>query len=313
MKEWLTRLEELPLKTFEFQTVTVNRKGEIVNRQQHQAQFFTEDLGDGVILEMVAIPGGTFIMGSPAGEGNDSEKPQHRVSVQPFALGKYPVTQAQWQAVMGNNRSRFKGANRPVKCVSWRRAMEFCRTLSQRTGREYRLPSEAEWEYACRAGTTTPFYFGETITAQLANYKAKHTYADAPIGKYRKQTTDVGSFPPNAFGVYDLHGNVWEWCWDNWHDNYHGAPTDGRAWLNNNLYQQNSSKVTANDKSRVSDALTLDLTNASNSQLIKVLRGGSWIDLPGYCRSADRTGLNPDCYGSNLGFRVVCGSGRTLP
>jgi serine/threonine protein kinase len=109
-----------------------------------------------------------------------------------------------------------------------------CEKLSQKTGKTYRLPSEAEWEYACRAGTTTPFYFGETITTDLVNYNGNSTYASAPKGQYRQQTTPVGSFPPNAFGLYDMHGNVWEWCQDHWHDNYNGAPTDGSAWTDDN-------------------------------------------------------------------------------
>ena len=198
--------------------------GKIVSSQQGQADVFTEKLGNNVSLEMVSIKGGTFLMGSPdtEKERTSSESPQHWVTLQRFFLGKYPVTQAQWQAVMGNNPAYFKGNNRPVENVSWNDAIAFCQKLSQKTGRYYRLPSEAEWEYACRAGTTTPFYFGETITPDLANYDGNYTYASAPKGVYRQQTTDVGSFPPNAFGLYDMHGNVWEWCQDIWHENYNG-------------------------------------------------------------------------------------------
>jgi formylglycine-generating enzyme required for sulfatase activity len=199
---------------FEFETVTVNANGKITHRERKQARYQTEDLGKGVILEMVYIPGGTFMMGSSE---YSSEKPQHKVTIQPFYMSKYPVTQAQWEAVMGNNPSWFKGENRPVENVSWHEAVAFCQRLSEMTGKRYGLPSEAQWEYGCRAGTTTPFCFGETITTDLANYN-------------RGETTDVGSFPPNAFGLYDMHGNVWEWCADPWHENYEGAPSDGRVW-----------------------------------------------------------------------------------
>ncbi len=246
--------EEKKGKFFQFEVVTVNAKGEISNRKQKQAFCQTEELGNGVVLEMVEIPGGTFTMGSTE---YSWEQPQHSVTIEPFYLGKYPVTQAQWEAVMGNNPSHFKGKNRPVEMISWDDAVAFCEQLSKKTGKAYRLPSEAEWEYSCRAGTTTPFYFGETITTDLANYDGNYTYGSAPKGKYRKQTTDVGSFPPNAFGLYDMHGNVWEWCADPWHDNYEGAPTDGSVWEGDS-----------------SDRL---------------LRGGSWHSNPDYCRCALRS------------------------
>jgi len=239
-------------------------------------------LGNGVTLEMVEIPGGTFIMGSPENEAgrNSNESPEHQVTVPSFFMGKYQLTQAQYQAIMGSNPSAFKGNNRPVEQVSWNDAVKFCEKLSQKTGKNYRLPSEAEWEYACRAGTTTPFYFGESITTDLANYNGYYTYASAPKGQYRKQTTDVGSFPPNAFGLYDMHGNVWEWCQDDSINSYNNAPTDGSA-----------------------------LTGRSST---KLLRGGSWNDHPGNCRSAYRYGYYLDGNGSNLGFRVVCsGAART--
>ncbi|MFN7503844.1 MAG: SUMF1/EgtB/PvdO family nonheme iron enzyme [Dolichospermum sp.] len=234
-----------------------------------------ENLGKGVVLEMVAIPGGKFLMGSPEGQGDDSEKPQHQVTVPPFFMGKYPVTQAQWERVadlpkvkidLRSKPSHFKGANLPVENVSWHDAQEFCARLSKATGKLYRLPSEAEWEYACRANTTTPYYFGDTITTDLVNHN----------GKYGK-TTDVGKFYPNAFGLYDMHGNVWEWCEDGWHKNYINAPiwpNDSIAWISSNNKQ--------------------------------ILRGGSWIDLRGLCRSACRNGNNAyyRCY--DYGFRVAC-------
>ncbi|MDB9435285.1 formylglycine-generating enzyme family protein [Dolichospermum lemmermannii CS-548] len=175
---------------------------------------------------------------------------------------------------MGNNPAHFKGNNRPVECVSWNNAVNFCQKLSQKTGKNYKLPSEAQWEYACRAGTTTPFYFGESITPDLVNYDGNYAYAAAPKGQYRGQTTDVGTFPPNAFGLYDMHGNVWEWCEDDWQENYINAPIDGSA-----------------------------LISQSN---IKLLRGGSWDDDPDYCRSAYRYKRDLDYYYYFFGFRVVC-------
>ncbi len=274
---------KIPIQTFT--TVTVNSRGEIISRRQHQAEVMTENLGNGVSLEMIKIPAGRFLMGSPETEAqrDDDEGPQHYVDVPEFFMGKYPVTQAQWQAVMGNNPSRFKGANRPVERVSWYDATKFCQKLSDRTGKKYSLPSESQWEYACRAGTTTPFYFGETITSELANYDGSSTYADAPKGKYRKETTDVGIFPPNAFGLYDMHGNVWEWCADDWHGNYNGAPTDGSVWEG------------GGDNNR------------------SPLRGGSWFDIPLDCRSAYRNYNNRrDNHYTDIGFRIVCVGGRTL-
>ncbi len=251
------REEEQYGKLFQFEIVTVNSKGKITNREEKPARYQTEDLGKGVTLDMVYIPGGKFTMGSTE---RDYEKPPHPVTVQPFFMAKYPVTQSQWQAVMGNNPSYFKGENRPVEKVSWHDAVKFCQQLSEKTGKEYRLPSEAEWEYACRAGTTTPFYFGETITTDLANYDGN-------------STTDVGSFPPNAFGLYDMHGNVWEWCADAWHDNYEGAPSDGSIW--------------EKEKGQ------------------PVVRGGSWFLEARSVRAAYR-GRNSHGYRSyNVGFRLA--------
>ncbi len=286
----LPNSDPTPLKSFEFEIVRVNAQGSITNRANRTTQSFMENVGNGVMLEMVAIPSGDFMMGSPSGEKdrNSSESPQHQVNVPGFFMGKYEVTQAQYQAIMGTNPARFKGENRPVEQVSWNDAVEFCKRLSEKTGREYRLPSEAEWEYAARAGTTTPFYFGETLTTDLANYNGDYTYASEPKGEYRQQTTPVGSFPPNAFGLYDMHGNVWEWCLDDWHNNYEGAPTDGSAWLDNN-------------------------DNLSQRQGNAVLRGGSWGSYPKYCRSAYRY-FNPGRVNifNFIGFRVVCAVGRSL-
>ena len=184
------------------------------------------------VIEMVKIPAGSFLMGSPTSEESHfaSESPQHEVTLETFWMSQSPITQAQWEYVMGTNPSHFKGEGLPVECVSWHDAMEFCRRLSQQTGHTYTLPSEAQWEYACRAGTTTPFSFGDTITTDQANYDGNYTYGNGPKGEYRQQTTPVGMFPPNDWGLHDMHGNVWEWCLDQWHPNYEGAPVDGSAW-----------------------------------------------------------------------------------
>ncbi len=278
-----------PLNNFGFEIVSVNAQGNITNRANRDGKYFIEDLGNGVTLDMVAIPGGSFMMGTEDEEierlvkkfDEDwfrREKPQHQVTVPGFFMGKYEVTQEQYQAIMGKNPAYFKGDKRPVERVSWNDAVEFCKKLSEKTGRTYRLPSEAEWEYACRAGTTTPFYFGETITGNLANYRASSTFADELKGEFREQTTPVGQFPPNAFGLYDMHGNLWEWCEDTWHNNYNGAPTDGRAWVDNN----------------------------DNRSHLRVLRGGSWFDHPAVCRSAYRFRYDPVLVSNDLGLRVVC-------
>jgi formylglycine-generating enzyme required for sulfatase activity/tRNA A-37 threonylcarbamoyl transferase component Bud32 len=264
------------LQRFDFEVVTVDVRGNITNRKHCQAQFFRENLGSGATLDLIAIPGGRFVMGSPsteAGRSND-EGPPRTVNVSPFFMGKYAVTQAQYQVVMGNNPSYFKSAKRPVENVTWNEAVEFCDKLSQKTGKTYRLPSEAQWEYACRAGAKTPFYFGETITPDLVNYDGNYPYGATSKGLYREQTTDVGSFGPNAFGLYDMHGQVWEWCSDRLHNNYNGAPTDGSSW------------VTGTNDSRV-------------------LRGGSWNYAAVFCRSAVRDGYSADFRYRSFGFRVV--------
>jgi formylglycine-generating enzyme required for sulfatase activity len=183
-------------------------------------------------IVMVKIPTGSFLMGSPTSEESHfaSESPQHKVTLETFWMSQSPITQAQWVSVMGDNPSHFKGEDLPVECVSWHDAMKFCQRLSEQTGDTYTLPSEAQWEYACRAGTTTPFHFGKTITPDQANYDGNYTYNGGPRGEYRQQTTPVGIFPPNDWGLYDMHGTVWEWCLDQWHPNYEGAPVDGSAW-----------------------------------------------------------------------------------
>jgi formylglycine-generating enzyme required for sulfatase activity len=275
------------LEVFRFEVLRVNRRGEVVKRENREAQYFQENLGEGIFLDMVAIPGGTFLMGSPPEERRDSEKPQHSVTVQPFYMGKFEVTQAQWRRVasfpqvnrtLESNPSYFKGENLPVERVSWYDCEEFCARLSRYTGKSYGLPSEAQWEYGCRAGTTTPFHFGETLTTNLANYDGStdYRYADEPKGEYRQTTTPVGSFPPNGFGLYDMHGNLWEWCGDHWHDNYNLAPTDGSIWL------------------------------YSDEKSSRLLRGGCWLNNSDYCRSRFRGSLAAVDGYRLYGFRVVC-------
>jgi formylglycine-generating enzyme required for sulfatase activity len=284
-----------------------------VSRQTHRGQYFTEPLNETNPLDMMLIPGGTFQMGQTEAEkvelirlmGNEDyqeyrvdELPRHEVTVQQFFMSKYAVTQAQWRAVaayepiskkLNPNPSDFKGDNRPVENVSWDDVTEFCQRLSAKTSRKYRLPSEAEWEYACRAGTTTPFHFGETLSDELANYCAqdreiestsisyKGTYGWGIPGQYRQETTEVGQFPANPFGLYDMHGNVFEWCEDDWHENYEGAPTDGSAWI-----------------------------DSDRTDTYRLLRGGSWRSIPELCRSAYRYYFTRDVIDDVIGFRVCC-------
>ena len=263
---------------FEFDVVTINAQGKEIHKELRYAQYITENLKSNFSLEMVYIPGGKFLMGTEDEEierlGQKfnwdrfrREKPQHEVTVQSFFMSKYPITQAQWKAIsslskvnrdLESNPSYFKGDDRPVERVSWEDAVEFCQRLSKQTGKEYRLPTEAEWEYACRAETNTPFHFGETISTELANYNGNYTYGEGIEGEYREQTTPVGYFKfANAFGLYDMHGNLWEWCEDDWHENYQNAPNDGSAWL---------SRFGSN----------------------KVVCSGSWDFYPPFCRSAVR-------------------------
>jgi len=264
-----------------------------IHRHKATNQFYDEKLDDKTHLRMMQIPAGTFLMGSPDNEEerSKSESPQHQVSVPSFFMAKYPVTQAQWRLVSAMpqvklkiepNPSKFKGDTRPVEQVSWDEAIEFCERLTRFTNREYRLPTEAEWEYACRAGTTTPFHFGETISPELANYNSKEAYGDGVTGEYRGETTPVDHFKiANAWGLCDMHGNVWEWCQDHWHNNYKGAYEDGSAWL-------------------------------TTRKAGRVIRGGSWVLYPRYCRSAYRDFNYPVFRFNYLGFRVSCSAPATL-
>jgi len=275
------------LISFNYTVVTLNPDGSEKERYIDSTTGYIETLAENINLEMIAIPGGEFLMGAPETEedSRDYERPQHRVKVPSFYMGRYPVTQAQWRIVasweqvnqnLNPDPSGFKSDNLPVEQVSWNDAQEFCARLRQRFQREYCLPSEAQWEYACRARTTTPFHFGETLNTDVANYNGNYTY--------RKTTTAVVSLgAANAWGLCDMHGNVWEWCQDDWHGNYEGAPDDGSAWVDKN-----------------------------NSTSVKVRRGGSWYEYLSDCRSASRRSYSRG-YGSYIvGFRVACPSPRAL-
>jgi formylglycine-generating enzyme required for sulfatase activity len=290
------QLVELELEASSFTTARLGADLTIL-RSAGSAWRFQEPLGPGA-LTLIQIPAGSFLMGSQEDEPqrHSAEGPQHEVTVQELFMGQTPITQAQWREVanwqereaerwgrqLNPHPSHFgdqaDSDQRSVEKVSWLDAMEFCHRLSQRTGRHYTLASEAQWEYACRAGSTTPFAFGATLSAELANYDATATYADGLKGEYREQTTPVGMFPANAWGLHDMHGNLWEWCLDHWHDSYEGAPSDGSAWL----------------------------TPSASEEEPRLLRGGSWYGLPGSCRSAFRTHIQPDFAIGYVGFRVVC-------
>jgi formylglycine-generating enzyme required for sulfatase activity len=224
-------------------------------------------------------------MGSPPDEARifNDEGPQHLVSLKGFWISQSAITHAQWCQVMDSNScSGYSGdradrGRRPVEKVDWRDARAFCRRLGERTGRIYTLPSEAQWEYACRAGTTTPFYCGSTLISSLANFNASNPYGGAPKGGYRAQTTPVNQFPVNPWGLHDMHGNVSEWCLDIWRSGYAKASADGNA-----------------------------LTQGVDDPFFRLLRGGSWTNFPMKCRSAYRDYDLPDIANSHIGFRVVC-------
>jgi len=217
------------------------------------------------VLELIAVEGGTFLMGSPTGEGGDSERPQHYVNVPSFRIGKYPITQSQYMAVMGSNPSHFKDRpNHPVEQVSWKDAQGFCKELSQQTGQKVRQPSEAEWEYSARGGNKSKGY----IYAGSNNLNEVAWHEDNS-----NKTHAVGEKKGNELGIHDMSGNVWEWCEDGWHENYKGAPVNGSAWT----------------------------TGGGD----KLLRGGSWVDDSVLCRSAYRGWRNIDDRDDGFGFRVV--------
>ena len=260
--------------------ITVDARGQEVSRTSSTIQYFTEDkisLPSGAKqIEMALIPAGNFTIGSP----NGNESPQKQINfTRSFYMSRYEVTQKQWIAVMGSDYDRrgngffrafnneFNEDNRPIVAILWDEAKAYCKKLSELTGRNYRLPSESEWEYSCRANTKTPFHFGETITAELANINIPPNH--------KRETTNVGSYPPNEWGLHDMHGNVWEWCEDTWHDNYNDIPSDGSAWIN------------------------------GGEQDKRALRGGSCAEIPIFCRSAGRFGDFARISSNTVGFRVV--------
>ncbi len=231
------------------------------------------DLGDGMQIELVWLPAATFMMGAPPEEGiRDMEETLHEVTLsKSFAIGKYEVTQDQYEKVMGKNPSHFVGPEKPVDRVSWPKANEFCKKLSELTGRTVRLPTEAEWEFACRAGTQTPFSFGETITTEQVNFDGE-TIADSGHGEGLGETADVGSYSPNAFGLFDMHGNVKEWCLDIYDDYPSESVTDPKG---------------------------------PDSGILRVVRGGSWKDGARNCRSAYRSNDSTIDASNSHGFRIV--------
>ena len=272
------------LYSVDFSHTQVDADGRVVTRTPEQAVAYSEELDGGTRIEMVQIRPGAFEMGSTPNEpyGEKSERPQHRVQVSGFFLSRFEITQQQWAAIAAEprisldlraNPSSFKGDDRPVESVTWLEAKEFCARLSRLTGRLYRLPTEAEWEFACRGGTQTPFCFGETILSTLANYQATKAYSSEGMGEYRQQTIAVGSLgAANYFGLLDVHGNVAEWCEDIFGDYSEGMQTDPRG---------------------------------PHSGRDRVVRGGSWRSYPWQCRSASRIGLHESLHLNDVGFRVV--------
>ncbi len=224
---------------------------------------------------------GPFQMGSPPEEPEreKDEGPQHLVTFQQgFWLFDTACTQALWQVVMGDNPSHFKEPTRPVEQVSWLDVQEFLAKINQKiSGLNLTLPSEAQWEYACRAGTTTPFSFGDNITPAQVNYDGNYPYAQGVKGEDRQQTVPVATLPPNSWGLFEMHGKVWEWCADHWHDSYELAPTDGRAWM--------------------------EAESASQVGVLRVVRGGTWGDAARFVRAAFRFHFRPDVRFHYLGFR----------
>jgi len=314
IRRWAMKLPTPSLRQIAFDAAAVDGKGARLATPKATAAVFTETLAGGAGLDMVLIPGGEFMMGSPPyePERRANEGPQHVVTLDAFFLGASPVTQAQWAAVVMSHPAKvargldpfpafFKGADLPVESVSWSEADEFCRRLAEITGRAYRLPTESEWEYACRAGSAAPFNVGPTITTDLANYcgtggavcgqsdgksvasdvydgvaYGSGAYDQGPVGIFRGKTTPAGTFPPNRFGLYDMHGNVWEYCLDAATPNYSDASPTGAANL------------------------------AGSGE--RILRGGSWSHNPAICRSAYRDEIAPDNPGwqGRIGLRVAC-------
>lgn len=280
-------IELSSFKTRILDLVNINDSGKVVARARGEARYLVEEFGNGTPIEMMLIPKGRFLMGSSKDELErcDCEGPQHWVDIESFLLGRFPVTQHQWREVarlpvvkhqLDLDPSTFKGECLPVETVSWDEAVEFCQRLTRVTKRRYRLPSESEWEYACRAGSLNPFCFGDTILPTLANFDSTLPYKRAKKSAARDVTVAVDELStPNAFGVIGTHGNVWEWCLDTWHENYNGAPVDGRAWTRD------------------------------GAEDLRVVRGGSWFNAAWLCRSAYRYAFETQMKGHNCGFRLA--------
>ena len=259
------------------------------------AQDDPELIENSIGMKLVRIPAGTFMMGSPRSEPERvPNEVLHEVTItRPFYMGVYEVTQAQYTAVMRNtedfeNRAVFDGPQNPMENVEWQKVTQFCEVLSAQpaesgAGRHYRLPTEAEWEYACRAGTRTPFSFGELLSSRQANFNGEYPYGDAGQGPYLRRTARVGSYEPNAFGLYDMHGNVAEWCADFYDPEYY-------------------------ENSPAEDPLgpPFGVVESSFGGFHMVARGGSWVDEARGCRSAYRFRAMPATQYRIIGFRVVC-------
>jgi formylglycine-generating enzyme required for sulfatase activity len=300
------------LSTFGFDVMTTDERGRMMGKRVETARYFQVELPGGMQMDLVQVPTGGFMMGTlesdlvavKQGSSRGVEKkdlnydivesyirrvnwesPRHMVNVPGFYMSKFEITQAQWRAVASLPRvntdllsdpSSFKGSNLPVETITWDEAIEFCERLTRATGRRFRLPTEAEWEYAARAGTNTPFNFGDSIKTDWANFQGKFPYNNSPKGEFRETTVAVGTLGlPNAFGLYDMHGNVWEWCSDVWNENYEGAPVDGKSW----------------DTGKIS--------------YLRIIRGGAWDSFGGECRSNSRNRMTATIRLNSIGLRVV--------
>lgn len=251
-------------------------------------------------MKLAPIPAGTFVMGSPRNEAErDDKEERHEVTItKPFYLGVYEVTQPQYVEVMqgvrdGNNRAAFQGDNLPIESAEWKMAKVFCERLSARPDevaakRKYRLPTEAEWEYACRAGSSTAFYFGDSLSSDQANFNGEYPAGGGDTGKYLRRTAPVGSYPPNAFGLYDMHGNVAEWCAD---------------WYDPQYYSNSPEEDPLGPPFGVLDT---KFTNNGNENFFVVIRGGCWVDEGRGCRAAYRYRAMPNTQYRLIGFRVAC-------
>jgi formylglycine-generating enzyme required for sulfatase activity len=310
-----------PLQTCEYESVTING---ILDRFDFETAIMVQDrlrlyssvawgytetlrgeIEEEITLDMMMIPGGSFIMGGPEYDSDyrPRENPRHEVILQPFYIGRYLITQSQWRVVasypsidreIALNPSRFAGDNLPVEWISWDEAQEFCKRLSAQTGRHYCLPSESQWEYACRSGSETAFFYGGDDSPNLFNCRSRCTTIDGETCLPSSGISEVGLFPGNAWGLHDMHGNVWEWCEDDWHRNYNGAPRDGSPWVEEDRDE------------------------------IQVIRGGSWTQEAERCRSYSRGYYKLSDHllsltrndsqgprmssGTLIGFRVCCAS-----